>query len=158
MTHPPRRFQELLDTFALMGDRQDRIDLLIETADRFAPVPASIAAPPYPEAHRVPQCESQAFVFTELRPDGTLKYHFAVENPQGVSAMALAAILDETLSGADPQEVLAIDPSFIYDLFGRELSMGKSAGLTSMVGLLQALTRRRIGARREAEAGNGATP
>ena len=37
--------------------------------------------------------------------DGTLKLHFAVENPSGISAKALAAILDQALSGLPPAEV-----------------------------------------------------
>ena len=46
-----------------------------------------------------PQCESDAYVWALKKPDDTLKLYFAVENPSGVSAKALAAILDKTLSG-----------------------------------------------------------
>jgi hypothetical protein len=38
-------------------------------------------------------------VWALKKPDDTLKLYFAVENPSGVSAKALAAILDKTLSG-----------------------------------------------------------
>ena len=63
----------------------------------FKPVPASIASQPYDEAHRVIGCESEAFVWAIDRPDGTLDFYFDVLNPQGLSAMAMSAILDQVL-------------------------------------------------------------
>jgi cysteine desulfuration protein SufE len=62
-----------------------------------------------------------------------LKFHFAVENPQGISAKAIAVILDATLSGAPLAQVLNVSPDIVYELFGRELSMGKNMGLTNML-------------------------
>ena len=79
-------------------DPADRADLLLDYADQFREVP-----PRWRRArsrrHQVPQCESDAYVWAVPRPTGPLKLHFAVENPSGVSAKALAAILDATLSG-----------------------------------------------------------
>lgn len=137
----PEPLQDLLDAFALIDDRQERIAMLIDWADRFEPVPASIATEPYPEAARVPNCESEAFCFAAPAGDG-LRYHFAVQNPQGVSAMALAAIIDRTLSGQPVEQVLAVEPDTVYSLFGRELSMGKSAGLMGMIQMVRLLAKR----------------
>lgn len=136
----PEKLQTLLDLFSTMEDRQERIDALIDLADTFESVPQRIASPPYPEAARVPSCESQVFAFIEPIEGGAFRYHFAVENPQGVSAMAMAAIIDQTLSGEDPQLVRNTPSDIVYALFGRELSMGKSAGLMGMVQMLRALT------------------
>ena len=47
--------------------------------------------------------------------------------------MALGAILKSGLSGAPLEEVLLVSDEVIYDIFGRELSMGKSLGLTGIV-------------------------
>lgn len=138
----PEKLRSLLEMFSMMEDRQARIDALIDLADTFEPVPHRIAAPPYPESARVPSCESQAFAFVEPTGAGALRYHFAVENPQGVSAMAMAAIIDQTLSGEDPLLVRNTPTDIIYALFGRELSMGKSAGLMGMVQMVRALTAR----------------
>jgi len=142
MDRIPDRLRDLVDAFSAMEDRAERVQELIAWADRFEPVPASVAASPYPEAARVPACESEAFAFAEPLAGGTLRYRFAVENPQGVSAMALAAILDETMSGQPAERVLAVDPGVVYELFGRELSMGKTAGLMGMIQMVRALTRR----------------
>jgi cysteine desulfuration protein SufE len=107
-------------------------------------VPEGVAGRPYPEAAKVPACESEAYAFTTQRPDGTLDFHFAVENPQGVSAQALAVILSEGLSGAPLDQVVRVPREVVYDLFGRELSMGKSMGLLGMVAIVQAAARRRL--------------
>jgi len=116
--------------------------MLIGIAERFRPVPPTVATRPFREAHRVPDCESEAFVFAEERPDRTLNFHFAVENPQGISAMATAVILDETCSGAPPNEVAAVPSDVVYAVFGNELSMGKSMGLMSMVAMVRATARK----------------
>ena len=57
----------------------------------------------------MPHCESEAYVWAVPNADGTLELHFAVENPSGVSAKALAAILQKPLRVAGA-EVAAIDP------------------------------------------------
>jgi len=130
----PEKLTQTLETLEMVPDRNERIQLLIDIAGRFEEVPPRIARRPFPPDHLVPACESQAYVFGEERPDGTLDFHFAVENPQGISAKAMAVILDETLSGAPPQQVAEVPQDIVYRVFGRELSMGKSMGLMSMVG------------------------
>ena len=73
--------------------------MLLSYADQFKDVPPEVATRPFPEKNHIPQCESDAYIWALKRPDGTLKLHFAVENPSGISARALATILDKTLSG-----------------------------------------------------------
>lgn len=131
----PERLAELVDTLAML-DRGDRIQLLIDISDRFRDVPSTVATRPFDDRHKVPACESEAYVWAEPRPDGTLQFHFAVENPQGLSAKAMAVILDEHYSGADPAVVASVPGDLVYDVFGRELSMGKSMGLMGMVSMV----------------------
>ena len=147
MPHYPEKLRRLMDGLRLVEDRSDRIQLLIDTADRFREVPGSVARRPFDESRRVPHCESEAFVWAEERPDGALKFYFAVDNPQGISARAMAVILDETLSGADPAEIAAVPGDLPLEIFGRELSMGKSMGLMGMLGMVQLEARRRLAAR-----------
>ncbi len=139
----PNRLEQLLSH--LEGfDRADRIQMLIDIASRFRPVPQRIAARPYPEDHRVPGCESEAYVWAEPNGDGTLTFHFAVENPQGISAMALSELLRETLSGVRLEQVAAVPADVIYRIFGSELSMGKSLGLMGIVNMVRAAARERL--------------
>lgn len=119
------------------ADRSYRAEVLIEYADRFEAVPPEVAARPYPERNRAPRCESEAYVFATDLPDGTLRFWFAVENPQGISAKAWGAILDETLSGQPLDVVARVPQDVIFKLFGRELSMGKGQGLVGMLELVQ---------------------
>lgn len=141
MADYPEKLNKILEDFSEITDRVERAELLIHYGDRFHPVPEEIARRPFPEEHRVPACESEAYVWARPGRDGTLKFYFAVENPQGLSAKALAYILDETLSGAPLSQVKAVSPEIVFTLFGSDLSMGKGAGLTSMVGMVQNLAR-----------------
>jgi cysteine desulfuration protein SufE len=140
----PARLDELLGDLDLLSDRSERIDALIGVAERFRDVPERIAQRPFSDEHKVPACESQAFVWAEPRRDGTLDFHFAVENPQGISAKAMAVILGDTLSGAPLDEVAEVPGDIVYRIFGRELSMGKSMGLMAMVSMVQASAKKAL--------------
>jgi len=141
----PDRLERLLAQLDRL-DRDNRIQTLIDTAERFRPVPPRVAVRPYPADHRVPGCESEAYVWAQPNRDGSLAFHFAVENPQGISAMALAAILGGSLSGVPLDEVMAVPADIVYRIFGRELSMGKSLGLMGMVNMVRAAARGRLAA------------
>jgi len=136
----PEKLQQLVDMFQ-MFDPADRTGLLLSYADQFKEVPASIATRPFPKSHQVPQCESDAYVWAQKLPDSTLKLYFAVENPSGVSAKALAAILDKTLSGLPASEIATVNCDIVEKIFRQNISMGKGMGLMAMVNAVQALAR-----------------
>ena len=136
----PDKLQQLVDMFQ-MFDPADRTNLLLSYADQFKEVPASIATRPFPTSHQVPQCESDAYVWAQKLPDGTLKLYFAVENPSGISAKALAAILDKTLSGLPAAEIATVNCAIVEKIFRQNISMGKGMGLMAMVNAVQALAR-----------------
>jgi cysteine desulfuration protein SufE len=136
----PEKLQQLVDTFQ-MFDPADRTGLLLSYADQFKEVPPSIASRPFSKSHQIPQCESDAYAWAQKMPDGTLKLYFAVENPSGVSAKALAAILDKTLSGLPAREIATITPDIVEKIFRQNISMGKGMGLMSMVDAVRALAK-----------------
>jgi cysteine desulfuration protein SufE len=136
----PQKLQDLLDMFA-MFEGPDRTDLLLSYADQFKEVPAEVAVRPFDKSHQVPQCESDAYAWAMKNPDGTMKLYFAVENPSGISAKALAAILDRTLSGLTPAEIGSIDQEIVERIFRQNISMGKGMGLMSMVEAVRSLAR-----------------
>ncbi len=129
-----------------MFDPADRTSLLLSYADQFRDVPPAIASRPFDTSHQVPQCESDAYVWARKQPDGTLKFYFAVENPSGVSAKALAAILDKTLSGLPASEIATVSTDIVEKIFRQNISMGKGLGLMSMVQAVQALAKAAISA------------
>ena len=135
----PLKLQAVLDTFAMFTDMADRTNLLLGYADQFREVPPEVARRPFDKSHLVPHCESEAYVWANRQPDGTLKLYFAVENPSGVSAKALAAILDRSLSGLPPAEIATVTPDIVEQIFRQNISMGKGLGLMSMVQAVRSL-------------------
>jgi cysteine desulfuration protein SufE len=138
------KLNALLELFGDHPGQAERTQLLLDYADRFKDVPASVATRPFDKAALVPHCESEAYVWAVPAGDGTLKLHFAVENPSGVSAKALAVMLDRTLSGQPLEEVAQVDPEIVEKIFRQNISMGKGMGLMSMVQRVQALARRAL--------------
>jgi|SRR4051812_16411810 len=136
----PEKLQQLVDTFQ-MFDSVDRTSMLLSYADQFKEVPPSVATRPFPPSHQVPQCESDAYVWAQKMPDQTLRLYFAVENPSGVSAKALAAILDRTLSGLPASEIATVNCDIVEKIFRQNISMGKGMGLMAMVNAVQSLAR-----------------
>jgi cysteine desulfuration protein SufE len=135
-----QKLQQVIDMFQ-MFDPADRTNMLLSYADQFKDVPPSVATRPFSKSHQVPQCESDAYVWALKQTDGTLKLYFAVENPSGVSARALAAILDKTLSGLPAAEIATVDCGIVEQIFRQNISMGKGMGLMAMVNAVQALAR-----------------
>ena len=140
----PEKLRSVLDTFDMFPDPSDRTNMLLSYADQFREVPADVAVRPFDKTHQVPQCESDAYVWAMKMPDGTLRLHFAVENPSGVSARALAAILERSLSGLPAAEIANVDNSIVERIFRQNISMGKGMGLMSMVDAVRALARRAL--------------
>ena len=146
MAEIPEKLAEVVEDMQSITDRHERADLLIEMADRFAEVkvPSDLAVKPYDERHKAPACESDAYVWAVDQPDGTLRYYFDVLNPQGLSAMAMAVILAETVSGQPLEQVASVSDDVVFKIFGKELSMGKGAGLMGILTLVRGEAKRRM--------------
>jgi len=137
----PGPLRDVLAVFASISDPADRATLLIDLADQFRPVPPDVATPPFPKSRLVPYCESEAYVWLVLQANGTANLHFAVENPAGISAKALASILTATLSGLTPEAIEQVPPDIVEQIFRQNISMGKGMGLMAMVQAVQALAK-----------------
>ena len=113
-----------------------------------------MAERPFDEEAHVQRCESDAYVWWEDNEDGTLKFHFAVENPQGLSAKSWAVIMDETLSGQPLDQVAAVPCDVVFTVYGKDLSMGKGQGLMAITDMVTAAARQTHGPKaRPGEAG-----
>lgn len=133
------KLDNLLAELDSYEDDYSKADALIELADTFDPVPEEVAKAPYPESNKVPACESEVYVFYKKNSDNTIKYYFAVLNPQGISAKAFAAILDQGLSNEKLEVVSNVDDDIVKRIFGNGISMGKGMGLRSMLGVIKAI-------------------
>jgi len=67
-----------------------------------------------------------------------------VLNPQGLSAMAMSVILAETVSGQPLDQVASVSDDVVFKIFGKELSMGKGAGLMGILTLVRGEAKRRM--------------
>ncbi len=144
-TSYPPRLADILKQFESVTDEDGRVDLLLRYAEQFQEVPPSIAARPFDVGHRVQFCESEAYVWSVEQPDHTLKFYFAVENPSGVSAKALATVLDKGLSGALPAQAAQISEDIVSRIFRQNISMGKGMGLMSLVQTVRAIAKSYMG-------------
>jgi cysteine desulfuration protein SufE len=133
----PVKLKDFMNIMASIEDRQDRMNLLIDYAEKFIEVPEEIATRPFPRERAVPFCESEAYVFSRLNKKNTINFYYAVENPQGISAKALCAIFESTLEEESPETILNIPNDIILEIFGHELSMGKNMGLTGILQMMQ---------------------
>jgi cysteine desulfuration protein SufE len=136
----PKKFQEALELFASISERNERSELLIYYADQFQEVPPEIATRPFPESHRVPFCESQAYVWAAPLDNGSLKFYFAVENPQGLSARALSVLLGNYCSGVPIEQLTDLSPDIVYTIFGRDLGLVRAEGLRGIVKMVHFFT------------------
>ena len=132
----PAKLQEYLDDLAIFTDRQDHIEYLIALADDYKHPDASSFE--RTEGKKVPGCESEVFI-ESVPAESSVRYRFAVDNPQGISAMAMAVILQDSLSGAPKDQVAEVPEDVVFKIFGNELSMGKNLGLTNMVRIVKRL-------------------
>lgn len=133
--------QQFLENFRALGDRELQSEYLIELASRFRDVSSEIASRPFEESHKVPACESEAYIWVTKDSLGLPVFHFAIENPQGISAKALAVILTESLSHHTSEQIASVDPEFIYGIFGSGMTMGRGQGLMGMVRMAQRLAK-----------------
>lgn len=131
--------EKFLEDFDSIEEQEIKFQALIEISDRFKEVPQEVATRPFERSHLVPGCESEAYVFKKQSGTESPHFYFAVENPQGISAKALAAILTEHLNGSTSEEIKNLNPEIVYKIFGKSLSMGKGQGLMNMINFVKAL-------------------
>ncbi|MBD3226480.1 MAG: hypothetical protein GF313_17275 [Caldithrix sp.] len=129
----PGKLNDIIDQLNMVDDVMERSHFLVSYANKFETIPSEIAQPPYPKQNMVPHCESEAYVWVQERNDHTVKLYFAVDNPSGISAKALAVILDQALSGLPPEQVARVNPDIVEKIFRQNMSMGKGMGLSAMV-------------------------
>lgn len=129
----PENFTELIQELKLTKDRNERFQILVSLAEKYKEcVPEGITKP-YRELDKVPGCESEVYMWGIPQSDGTLKFCFAVENPQGISTMLVAYLIDCYLSNIPPEHIINLPSGLINDIFGEDLSMGKELGFKMMI-------------------------
>jgi sulfur transfer protein SufE len=131
ITSPQQQAEELVDSFTLFDDWEDRYRFLIDLGKEL---------PPFPEAertedNRVHGCQSNVWLVAHAKGENGGKHIEFLADSDAHIVRGLIAILRRIYSGQSAEDILSFD---IDDLFKRlgldqHLSMGRRNGLAGMV-------------------------
>lgn len=137
----PPRLQEIVADFALAEGRE-KLELLLQYASELPPLPDWL------REHKermdpVPECMTPVFAHAEVEQGG-MKYYLDVPD-ESPTVRGYAAILAQGLSGAPPQDVLAVPLTF-YDRMGlgSVLSGQRLNGMRAILGRLKQYARQAL--------------
>ena len=127
---------ELVETFDLLGDWEERYRYLIELGRKLPPMPPA----EHTEANKVRGCMSQVWLTGEPRegPPRTLEFH---GDSDAHIVKGLIALLFKLVSGRTPREILDLDIASIFTRLGLEshITMNRRNGFYAMVERIKAM-------------------
>lgn len=125
--------QELVDSFDLFEDWEDRYRFLIDLGRSLPPLDEA----QHTEANKVHGCQSNVWLVAE-RHDGTIDF---IADSDSSIVRGLIAVLRTVYSHRKPQEILSFDVEGLFGKLGFDshLSMGRRNGLDGMVKKIRAL-------------------
>jgi cysteine desulfuration protein SufE len=128
---------EISENFSLLDEWDDRYRYIIELGRTLAPLPAEA----YTDANKVQGCASQVWLITSAKPNGAggPVLTFLGDSDAHI-VRGLIAILFALYSDKSARDILAIDPSAIFEELGlrEHLTPQRSNGLKSMVARIRA--------------------
>ena len=123
----PAPLKGLIAAFSTVPDPMLRYKQLLHFAEKLEPLSAEHHTP----ENKVEGCVSQVWVRGTLQGDGTVA--FEAESDSQLTK-GLAALLVRGLSGATPDAITALDPSFIEDLgLQQSLTPSRNNGFLNML-------------------------
>lgn len=133
MTQPaglPERLAEIVEDFGLCEGRE-KLELLLQYSESLPPLPERIAADES-GLESVPECMTPVSVTAESQ-DGRMFFYFKVpaESP---TVRGFAAIIEEGLRGATPEQVLNLPAEFYLQMGLQEvLTPQRMNGMSAIV-------------------------
>lgn len=106
----PEKLQEIVEHFSWAQGRE-KLDLLLQFAESMPSVPEHYQGQNLDEVH---ECMTPVFVTAEQDEDGRLTYYFDIP-ADSPTVRGLAAILQQGLEGATPEEVLSTPGDFYQE-------------------------------------------
>ncbi len=122
-----QRVEEIAAEFAEL-DPRERLELLLEFAEKLPPLPAKYQAQRDAGLNRVHECQTPVFLWTEVE-DGQV-HIYADAAPEAPTVKGFVSVLVELFSGASAEEVLATEPDLV-NRFG----LVEALGMVRMRGL-----------------------
>jgi cysteine desulfuration protein SufE len=133
------RLQDLVETFDLLGDWEERYRHVIDLGRRLAPLSDAERT----EANRVRGCASQVWLVTEVAEDGGLVFR---GDSDAHIVRGLIALLLHLVSGLQPAEIASFDAAAALDRLGLSgnLSSQRTNGLAAMAERIRKDARARL--------------
>lgn len=132
----PPRLQEIIEDFQ-WSEGREKVELLIDFAGRMPPLPDWLQHQ-HDQMESVPECMTPVFVRAQTEA-GKMAFYFDVpaESP---TVRGYAAILGDGLSGATPEQVLAV-PNDFYQRMGlhQVLTSQRLNGITAILAHMKRL-------------------
>lgn len=134
---PQAQADELIETFEMFDEWEDRYRFLIDLGKEL---------PPFPDAARVDEnkvhgCQSNVWLIADpQQADGEKTIHFLADSDAHI-VRGLIAILRRVYSGQSADEISRFDIDGFFKKLGldQHLSMGRRNGLSGMVARVKAL-------------------
>lgn len=128
------RLAEIVETFELLGDWDQRYAYLIEMGERLPSMPAALKT----EDNHVKPCMSTVHVaaFPDTAAPGRIRYHGDCDT---AIIKGVLALLIELCSGLTADEIQAIDMDEIFERLqlGEHLSPNRHVGIYAIVDLMK---------------------
>jgi cysteine desulfuration protein SufE len=128
---------EISENFSLLDEWDDRYRYIIELGRTLVPLPAEA----YTDANKVQGCASQVWLITSAKPNGAGGPVLTFRGDSDAHIVrGLIAILFTLYSGKSARDILAVDPSALFERLGlrEHLTPQRSNGLKSMVARIRA--------------------
>lgn len=130
--------EDMIETFELLGDWEERYRFLIELGRELAPLPEGA----HTEVNKVRGCMSQVWLTHEIRPGSPPLIEFRGDSDAHI-VKGLIAVLLRLLSGRTPQAILATDVEGVFDKLGlqSQISMNRRNGFYAMLERIRGIAR-----------------
>lgn len=123
---------ELIDTFSLLNDWEDRYRFIIDIGKQLPPIEESEKT----EQYRVHGCQSTVFIIPEVEAGPPPRISFRAQSDAAI-VNGLIGILHQVYSGRTPQEIV----DFPIEDFLRELGLNEHLSPTRRNGLYEMVKR-----------------
>lgn len=104
------------------------MELLLEFAEKLAPLPARYEAERQAGLNRVQECQTPVFLWADVET-GRVRIYADVA-PEAPTVKGFVSLLVDIFSGATPAEVIAFEPNLV-----QRFGLGQALGMVRMRGL-----------------------
>jgi cysteine desulfuration protein SufE len=134
---------DILDTFDLLGDWEQRYQYLVELGERLPPMAEADRS----EDNRVKPCMSQVWVATTLDPEGPGTVRMSGDCDTAI-IKGVVSLLVSLCDRKTPAEILALDFDKLFEglKLADHLSPSRHVGIYAIVEKIREQARQRVGA------------